>query len=216
MKRVLSYFWPLTKYINSSKNGRLEITWSNGKKILDSENSNYSYGSLERILNYGISTISLDPQMNILLFGLGGGCVIQVIDQQIEHQGKITAVEIDETIIEIAKTEFNISEDNRIEIICEDAFSFADRQKSKYDLIIIDLFIGKEVPQNCYSTHFWKQIINSLTPNGWILFNAGIQLKNEIKIDNIIQKFGHKIKFQKHSKVEGTNTLLIGNKSAKK
>jgi hypothetical protein len=28
----------------------IEITWTNGELVLDSENTNYSYGSLQRIL----------------------------------------------------------------------------------------------------------------------------------------------------------------------
>lgn len=66
MKRFLSYIWPITKRIESAVNGTLEITWINGKKILDTKNANYSYGSLQRILKFGLSKIEVTGQIKKL------------------------------------------------------------------------------------------------------------------------------------------------------
>jgi len=46
MKKLLSYIWPQTTKVNSDFNGILELTLLNGKRMLDSKNTNYSYGDL--------------------------------------------------------------------------------------------------------------------------------------------------------------------------
>jgi hypothetical protein len=54
----------------------IEITWTNGELVLDSENTNYSYGSLQRILRLGLKSIGFDKiiKMNhVLILGVAGG-----------------------------------------------------------------------------------------------------------------------------------------------
>jgi hypothetical protein len=53
MIKIFSYLLPIKIYeIKLSKS--LEVTWANGELVLDSENANYSYGSLQRILRLGL------------------------------------------------------------------------------------------------------------------------------------------------------------------
>jgi hypothetical protein len=56
----------------------IEITWTNGELVLDSENTNYSYGSLQRILRLGLKSIGFDKiiKMNhVLILGVGRSVV---------------------------------------------------------------------------------------------------------------------------------------------
>ncbi len=41
----------------STINKSIEITWNNGELVLDTENTNYSYGSLQRILKKDLKEI---------------------------------------------------------------------------------------------------------------------------------------------------------------
>ncbi|WP_108805630.1 fused MFS/spermidine synthase [Aquimarina sp. Aq107] len=212
MKKIVSYIWPLTKKITSKINGTLEITWMNGKKILDSETANYSYGSLQRILDYGLSKIYFDSKANILLLGMGGGSVIETLKKKYNHRGHITAVEIDPVIIRLAEEEFDIIQSNNLSIISQDAYNFINKCNTDFDLIIIDIFIDLKVPNKFYSIEFWDTLTRQLKPKGNILFNAGIQLEDDTVIQSIIHKFTKEIEFQLHNNVYGTNTLLIGRK----
>jgi spermidine synthase len=117
MKKLLSYLYPITKMVETHHNGMVEITYDQGKKVLDSTNANYSYGSLQRILKHGLQQIDLNNTRHILLLGLGGGSVIKTLRNEFQYEHKITAVEIDEIIIQIAFKEFNIkpSENFRID-----------------------------------------------------------------------------------------------------
>ncbi|WP_025741399.1 spermidine synthase [Aquimarina pacifica] len=212
MKKLLSYLWPFTKEVKSQVNGTLELTWINGKKVLDSQNANYSYGSLQKLLCFGLSKIEIHNNDQILLLGLGGGSIIRSLREKFIFNGKITAVEIDELIIKLAKTEFNITNSNTLEIICEDAFAYIHQSKGQFEIIIVDIFIDTQVPEQFYSLQFWNQLMKRLSPSGYILFNAGINLTDQNKIKHLILAFETKIGFTEYQKVEGANTILVGRK----
>jgi spermidine synthase len=206
MKKILSYVWPVSKKINSAINGTLEITWFNGKKLLDSENANYSYGPLEKVLTYGLSKIDILPNTNILLLGLGGGSIIEPLRKQFNCTRKITAVEIDPIVIEIAKTEFNVLNSDDLEIVCTNALSFIKKSNDKFGLIIVDVFIDTKVPADFYLFDFWNALAKILKPKGSILFNAGINLKNDSNIQLIKQYFNNDFIITVHK--NKVNTLL--------
>lgn len=209
MKKPLSYLWPLTKKINTKHSGDLEVTWLNGRKILDSKNANYSYGSLEKVLDYGLSFIKAERASEVLILGLGGGSVLSLLRKKYNYSGKITAVEIDTAIIEIAVNEFEIKQYEPLELICADAFEYVQKATNQYGLIIIDLFIDIEVPLNSFSTEFWINICHLLQKNGEVIFNSGINsanLEETLRVQNEVKK----IEFQRLDNVFGTNTLLLG------
>ncbi|MBK7818080.1 MAG: hypothetical protein IPJ60_11450 [Sphingobacteriaceae bacterium] len=122
--KLLSYFYPITTKIRTEKNGIVELTYSNGRKILDSSNANYSYGSLQRILKFGLEKIEFTKVNDVLLLGLGGGSVIHTLRNDFGFTGKITAVEIDKTIIDIAMNEFELMLDANLETIHTDATEY--------------------------------------------------------------------------------------------
>lgn len=202
----------MTKKIQSKINGTLEITWMNGKKVLDSTQANYSYGSLQRILDYGLSKIYFDSKAKILVLGMGGGSVIQTLRNKYNHNGSITAIEIDPVIIELAKVEFDIIENKNLTIISDNALKFVSNTRDTYDLIIIDLFIDLKVPADFYTISFWESVIQLIKPKGNVLFNAGIQLRDDTHLQSIIAKNQRIIEFHVYDNVHGTNTLLIGRK----
>ncbi|KAA1248181.1 spermidine synthase [Aquimarina sp. RZ0] len=215
MKQLLSYLWPVTKKTKSRINGSLEITWINGKKVLDTKNANYSYGTLQKILSYSLSKINISSSSEILLLGLGGGSVIQSLREDFKHIGKITAIEIDPVIINIAAQEFNIIPNHSLEIICDDALTYVDTCKNTYELIIIDIFIDNTVPQAFYEIALWEKLISLLKPQGYILFNAGIYLKEKDKLNDLKSTFASQLVFTSYENILGTNTILIGEKSLK-
>lgn len=54
LKKIFSYLIPIKIYQTKSDVSKtIEITWANGELVLDSKNTNYSYGSLQRILRLG-------------------------------------------------------------------------------------------------------------------------------------------------------------------
>lgn len=111
-KKLLSYLYPITLFkANSTISKTIEVTLSGGELVLDSKNANYSYGSLQRILRIGLKRIGYSKIVkmdNILVLGVAGGSVIKTLAQEIEYKGKITGVEIDPYIIDIANRFFKL------------------------------------------------------------------------------------------------------------
>ena len=212
MKKLLSYLWPFTKEIPSKINGTLELTWMNGKKVLDSQNTNYSYGSLQKILGYGLSQIDIPATGTILLLGLGGGSIIQSLKEKFHHQGKIIAVEIDEIIIQIANNEFGVAPNPNLEIICEDALHYVNKCTQQFEIIIVDIFIDNTVPESFYGLAFWQKLKLLVKDKGHIVFNAGIHLQQDPKIKALLSATEPDLEFIKYNHVLQTNTLIIAQK----
>ena len=77
LRRVLSFFIPIKIYEKKSAvSQNLEITWNNGELVLDSKNTNYSYGSLQRILKIGLKAIGfnkIQKMQSVLVLVVAGG-----------------------------------------------------------------------------------------------------------------------------------------------
>jgi len=213
LKKLLSFLWPITQKVASEINGDVEITWYQGKKLLDTKNANFSYGSLDLILEEAFKYTHIKQKDTVLILGLGGGNFIKKIQQDFLHTGKITAVELDKEIIRIAKDEFGINTNDKIEIFHQDAAKFIKNTKNTYDFIFVDIFVDNLVPDFFYSTVFWNSIYSVLKPKGRFLFNAGILLKNATKLDLIVQSLDKKMILFKKEGINKTNTLLFGEKS---
>lgn len=178
IQKLFSYIIPIKIFKKKSERSKIiEVTWANGELVLDSENTNYSYGSLQRILRYGLRNIGYDKVLkmdHILLLGVAGGSVIKTLVDEIEYKGKITGVEIDSEIIQIANQYFDLDKIKQLEIIIDDAFEFVLKTKNKYDLIIIDIFEDIKMPNFLFESFFSERICFLLKNHGFVLFNTMI------------------------------------------
>jgi predicted membrane-bound spermidine synthase len=178
IQKIFSYLIPIKIFKKKSARSKIiEVTWANGELVLDSENTNYSYGSLQRILRYGLRNIGYEKVLqmeHILLLGVAGGSVVKTLVDEVEYKGKITGVEIDPDIIEIANQYFNLSQIKQLEIIIDDAFEFVLKTKEKYDLIIIDIFEDIKMPNFLFEKFFSDRVCSLLFDKGFVLFNTMI------------------------------------------
>lgn len=81
----------------------------------------------------------------ILVLGVGGGTVIHMLARRFPH-AHITAIDIDPKMIEIALSYFGLSKIPNLTLVCADAKKFVEK-KARYDLVIVDLFIGAHIPE---------------------------------------------------------------------
>lgn len=211
--KYLSYFLPINLIKRkSSISNSLEVTWNNGELVLDSKNTNYSYGSLQRILKKGLKYIGYDRIRkfeNILVLGVAGGSVIKTLVNEIKFKGKITGVEIDPEIVEIANTYFKLNQINNFELIIEDAFEFVLKTKAHFDLIIIDIFQDTTMPNFLFEDYFIQRINLLLNVNGFILFNTMvINEQNRIRNIDYKKKFTENYSLRMYPKVEIHNELF--------
>ncbi|MBS7253855.1 spermidine synthase [Flavobacterium branchiicola] len=178
IQKLFSYFIPVKIFKKKSARSKvIEVTWANGELVLDSENTNYSYGSLQRILRYGLRNIgykNIIDMNHILLLGVAGGSVIKTLVDEIAYKGKITGVEIDPDMIEIANKYFDLNKIQQLEVVIDDAFEFVLKTKHKYDLIIIDIFEDIKMPNFLFESFFSAHICSLLSNKGFVLFNTMI------------------------------------------
>jgi spermidine synthase len=207
-KKLISFVFPFTRIIRSEYNGRLELTTSFGKTYLNSANTNYSYGSLQKVLKFSLKQIDVSGVNHILVLGLGGGSVLKTLRKDFKYAGKITAVDIDPVIIEIAGREFGVMEDKNTVIVCADALDYLSGNDEKAGIVIIDLFIDNTIPSRFLSAAFWDEVINSLTKEGTIIFNMlSVPEEDLQKIEQKLAEHGFSLKIFR--KVMKTNNVLI-------
>lgn len=177
-KKLLSYIIPINLLkINSKLSQTLEVTLVNGKMVLDSKNTNYSYGSLQRILRHGLKKIGftkIEPMQNILVLGVAGGSVIKTLVDEIKCKGQITGIELDEKAIELANEYFQLNEITNLKILHDDAFEFVLRTIEQYDLIIVDVFQDTVMPSFLFETYFQDRLLTLINNQGYLLFNTMI------------------------------------------
>ena len=213
LSKFLSYFIPINVIKkNSSISKTLEVTWNNGELVLDSKNTNYSYGSLQRILKKGLKYIGYERIRkfeNILILGVAGGSVIKTLVDEVKFKGKIIGVEIDKDVVEIANKYFKLNEIKNLELIVDDAFEFVLKTKDKYDLIIIDIFQDTTMPNFLFEVFFINRINFLLNVDGFILFNTMvINEKNRIRNLDYKKKFDANYSIRMYPKVETHNELF--------
>ncbi|MFL9844037.1 spermidine synthase [Flavobacterium rhizosphaerae] len=213
LKKILSYLVPINIYKKKSLTShRLEVTLNYGKLVLDSKNTNYSYGSLQRILRKGLTYIGFERirRFNeVLVLGVAGGSVIKTLTEEIKFKGAITGVEIDPEIISLANTYFGLDKVKNLTIVIDDAFDFVLKTHIKYDLIIIDVFKDAEMPGFLFEDFFVNRINSLLNINGFILFNT-MTLNDEHKKRNIKYRsyFDASYSVRMYPKVEDHNELF--------
>lgn len=195
----------------SPVNGILEVKWWNGKKVLDTAHTNYSYGSLEDVLNYGLDFVPLEDVKSVLLLGMGGGCIISSLKNRYNCHAPVTAIELDPMLIDIAAKEFEVKPSKDLQIIQADAYDYILQTQDSFDLTIIDIFIDLHVPEAFYKPEFWEAMTRVVKLNGFVLFNTGIDLTEE-QVNNFLDQLPDCFLYQVMFEVYESNTLLILNK----
>lgn len=213
LSRFFSYFIPINILKkNSAVSKSLEVTWNNGQLVLDSKNTNYSYGSLQRILKKGLKYIGYERIKkfeHILILGVAGGSVIKTLVDEVKFKGKMTGVELDKEVVEIANTYFKLNQIKNLELIIDDAFEFVLKTKLQYDLIIIDIFQDTTMPNFLFEDFFVNRVNFLLNPEGFILFNTMvISEKDRIRNLDYKKKFDSNYSIRMYPKVEEHNELF--------
>ena len=129
--------------------------------MLDSKNTSYSYGNLQRVWDKALQEIPMSNTENILILGMGGGSSIELLRKKYGYHGKITAVELDPVIVQIADEEFDIRSGRDLTIHCMDVVDYVKKRIRKADFILIDIFIDAHVPPAILTYDFWKNTASS-------------------------------------------------------
>ena len=142
---------------------------------------------LEYARNTILGLVFYPAPESILVMGLGGGS-IPMMFHNICKQTHIDVVEIDPEIVEIAKKYFHFNTSSRLQFHIDDASLFVKKSNERYDLIIMDAYIGNKLPRSLTTAKFFSEINRLLSLNG--TFIANVVRKNRREFQKLLKKNG--------------------------
>ncbi|MDP2672968.1 MAG: methyltransferase, partial [Nanoarchaeota archaeon] len=159
----------------SQSGKRVEEVWSKGLKKL--------------------KNLKTKKLKNILILGLGAGTLAGLLSKL--YPGvKIVGVEIDSEMIRLGKKYFKLDKNKNLEIKIADALetindkqslSLRDQQLTinNYDLVLVDIYVGDQVPERVESDLFLGKIKELKSP---VIFNRLYYGKKKEKTEEFSQK----------------------------
>jgi spermidine synthase len=155
---------------------RLEIYLSKGRYVLDAVCVNYSFGGLGTVFREAFSQFDVQERdiRNALILGFGAGSVASILCEEYKKAVHLIGVEKDPVVIDLAKKYFRIERYKDLSLHLEDAGDFVERCNQQFDLIVVDLFVGAEVPQRFKQEKFLTHLGRLLAPEGICFFNVAI------------------------------------------
>lgn len=114
-----------------------------------------------------------------LVLGCAGCAIPRFLFDEYESCA-ITGVEHSDKMIEIARKFFLHGIDDRFQLVHGDAFDYVSSyQGVGYDLIIVDLFHGKELAMRIFTDDFLGNLKRICSDNGLVIFNLSSDLSQE-------------------------------------
>lgn len=178
-KYVSSYVYPVNIVTKKTAYQVIEINMVDGRLYLDSSEANYSFGSLHYVFQQALNRISIpcSKEAKALIVGFGGGSVAQILRAEQYFQGSITGIEIDPVVLELGREYFNLKQFEKVDIKVGEASNIVEELNTRFDIIIVDVFIDKSIPRSCTTERFFRSLLQLLTNNGQIVMNT---IPNEI------------------------------------
>ncbi len=162
--------------------------WSGYKLLVNGSPQSGPY--IRMLWNRALRKFKLDSFQNVskvLVLGVGGGTVIELLTQRFLY-AVITAVDIDPTMIEIAKKYFGIDKHTNARLVRADANAFVKHSAKKgtvFDLIVVDLFIGPKIPEFVSSPLFLTNLHAIIKSDGHCCINYLRERQYQEKSDEL-------------------------------
>lgn len=167
-----------------------------------------SGGLVRKIWEKGIKKLKKEKKKvaKALMLGFGGGDAAFVIDKHYP-EAQVTGVEIDEKIIKASKRYFNLGSLKRLEIIIDDGLEFLRFSKDRYDLILVDVYLGQKMPEKFKTKAFFKLAKKRLNNRGALVLNHLFFGKYREQAERLIETMEQE--FNKIRLVRVASNLLI-------
>jgi len=181
----------------SEYNGKLSVSKTLGfGTYIQSDGLTQSGGIVETIWRSTLRSVKHRSSIinHCLVLGLGGGTVAKLIKKN-WPEAKITGVDIDPEMVELGKKYLGLDGTN-IEIKIGDALKELERVKSKFDLIIVDLYNGDRFPEKFETENYMRLVELHLAKGGLAVFNRlyyGDKRPEAVKFGNGLKKVFDKV-----------------------
>lgn len=173
-KKWLSYFKPqLLDSSSSELNPDLEVWLDRGRLQLISGVAIYSWDDLYRNFADAFTHLRIGERQisEVLLLGLGLGSVPFLLEKKHSVQANITAIELDEAVVDLAGKYALPRLKSYVEVVVADAEVFVAICEEQYDLVVMDIFEDEITPPQFETREFLEHCERLLMPGGLLLFN---------------------------------------------
>lgn len=202
---MLDYFFPQTvANFSSLINGKISVVKSFGQYKVLVGTYEQSGPWVHRVWQKALKTIPAPS--TVLILGLGTGVVARFFPHS-----QITGVEIDPVMLQIGGKYFHLSELTNLKVITGDAVLWLKATTQTFDLILVDVYLGKSFPASLNSPEFLRKLSHSLSQDGRVVFNR-LTIKNgDFVREEFIDKLQKFFKIDTELKIE-FNTFLFCSK----
>ena len=111
--------------------------------------------------------VSEGKNKKALLLGLGGGTVATILNKK---GYKVTAVELDERMVEVARSYFSLNKN--VKVIVDDARHGIQNLHEKYGVVMVDLFSAEVSPSHVLSKESLEQLSLLMNKQGLLIINT--------------------------------------------
>jgi spermidine synthase len=108
---------------------------------------------------------------SVLEIGFGGGRTSWYLHRFLPNV-QVTSVELDPTVVELARKYFGIKEEPNFQVVNRDGRLFLQESKEHYDLILIDAYRGPFVPFHLLTREFYQIVKEHLADGGVVAQNV--------------------------------------------
>lgn len=115
---------------------------------------------------------------NLLVLG-GGALTLPVAARQVYPKLLIDVVELDGQLPEISRQHFGFRSDRLLKIHIGDGLAFVKKEKTPYDMIIVDVFHDTVIPESFQTDEAMENLRQRMSKKGIVAINAIGALEGE-------------------------------------
>jgi spermidine synthase len=149
----------------------------NGLILTTSQGEVWAFGTKQTSLRYGqmwadaLARTGQADIKNVLMLGLAGGGALGAIHSAYPDAA-VVAVEYDEAMVEVARDLLKDAPFALPKIIVADAQEALTNLEERFDLILVDIFVGARPSPLVGEEAFWNAVKARLTPSGGVVLNV--------------------------------------------
>ena len=135
-----------------------------------------------RYTRYMLLALLIQPEPeNILIIGIGSGSFVRFFHHHFPRC-HIDAVDYSKHIINMARGYFQLPENSKIIVHCDDGYRFLKNYSDiPYDIILIDAFDDQGMAPTIYSDQFFRLCADNLSQNGVVSCNIWSNDKTQLQ-----------------------------------
>ena len=119
-----------------------------------------------------VSPYLVKENPKVLVLGNGTGTYATMMKEYVKCDCDITAVEIDQKIIDLSYKYFKMNKD--VNVVCDDGRNFIARDKNTYDIILVDAYSSISAPFHMTTVEFFTLVKDHLSEGGIMMMNVNM------------------------------------------